>query len=532
MDCLLVWRVEGGSFDHMRAIMNAQIGGMGLQLGAGSVVVVSLMTHLFRLGESGYWQELCDFTDWCKHEFKLTVLPTMTPYPRGLPWRFISAARRFYARLQWKNFGNSTVRNNPLFSLWRPLMTVTLTLTDICEVKYFTTEPLMIKNNKDIKDPYYVGCDGQFLMGAGEAADWANGMPAVLEKAYIDALVSGVKDVQTNPDLVTPTKDSIVAGLNKNVAFREHQGRKIFLLGASNMSNLKRHILHLARPAKVEIIPLCERGDFLTFFNDNPRLLDALLDGGTNDLLFFNPTGNRVVKWDVKDKMGKNFHFSHPQLLTDQQFIELMAEVNLAVSAIHKVFAGRCILMGPYPRMLRDCCLDSSHWLRDDDDKQVDMLQYTDIITDHMYRAADLPTNFAFLGYKEIFKTEKFNVSFLVDNVHLDPVAQQVVAGHMMSWLDRNNDPVAGKSAETNLGPLSEALFDVGINNHKVNMQEEGGSGTEDDNSVFDDSAKRFLDQQEQKKQAEAAAAAAAAATAANGSNNSVAMEQDSQNPA
>ena len=90
-DCLLVWRVEGGSFDHMRAIMNAQIGGMGLQLGAGSGVVVSLMTHLFRLGESGYWQELSDFIDWCKHEFKLTVLPTMTPYPRGLLWRFISA---------------------------------------------------------------------------------------------------------------------------------------------------------------------------------------------------------------------------------------------------------------------------------------------------------------------------------------------------------------------------------------------------------------------------------------------------------
>ena len=98
-----------------------------------------------------------------------------------------------------------------------------------------------------------------------------------------------------------------MAGLNKNVAYREHQGRKIYILGASNMAMLKRHILHLARPAKVEIIPLCERVDFLTFFNENPRLLDALVDGSSNDLLFFSPMGNRVVKWDAKDKAGKEF---------------------------------------------------------------------------------------------------------------------------------------------------------------------------------------------------------------------------------
>ena len=145
----------------------------------------------------------------------------------------------------------------------------------------------------------------------------------------------------TNPDLITPTSESIVAGLNKTVAFKEHQGRKIYILGASNMANLQRHILDLAKPAKVEIIPLCEGGDYLTFFNSNPRLLDGLLGGGAKDLLFFNPIGNCLIEFDKKEKQIYSFHFTNPRIINDRQFIELMAEMNIAVAAIHKVFAGR-----------------------------------------------------------------------------------------------------------------------------------------------------------------------------------------------
>ena len=89
--------------------------------------------------------------------------------------------------------------------------------------------------------------------------------------------------------------------------------------------------------------------------------------------------------------------------------------------------------MGPlYPRMLCDCFLSSDHWLRDDEDNKINMLLFTDVITEHMYQAADVPNSFAFLGYKEIFSTDKFTVSFLTDHIHLDPVAQQIVAGHLM----------------------------------------------------------------------------------------------------
>ena len=535
-DCLLVWRVEGGSFDHMRALMNAQIGGIGLKLGAGTVVVVSLMTHLFRIGETGYWTELNEFMDWCNHQFKLTVLPAITPYPQDLPWRFISAARRFYARLQWRNFGNSTTRNDPIFSLWKPFMKVAGAdeLKPMCRLEQFCAEPVTVKNNKNPKEPHYLNCDGIFLIGVGSQRDWEHGMPAALEKRFLGELVMAVKQVQTSPDLVTPDSESIISGLNRETAFKEHQGKRIFIMGASNMSQLQRYILDLARPAGVVVIPLCERGDYLSYFIENPELLDALRNGSTHDLLFFSPLGNRMINYDSKDKKGKAWHFNNPSLITDKQFNELMADLNFALAEIHKVFAGRCILMGPYPRMLRDCCLDNKHWLRDDDQHRIDMLSFTDIFTDHVHRAASLPNNCGFLSYKDIFKHEKFNVSNLVDHVHLDPSAQQLVASHLMQWLDRSSDPIVGKMSEgATLCTLSDALLAYGKIAHANAQQEEEEEVEEIVDEVFDGSAQAYInkarDEKRRKEEEEAAAAQAAANAAAALAGNNIPPSNSSQ---
>ena len=67
---------------------------------------------------------------------------------------------------------------------------------------------------------------------------------------------------------------------------------------------------------------------------------------------------------------------------------------------------------------------------------------------------------------------------------------------------------MADKSTETNPGPLSEALVDICIVNHKINQEEEGEGSEKDDGEVFEYSAQKFLDQDSGKRAAEAAAAA------------------------
>ena len=51
----------------------------------------------------------------------------------------------------------------------------------------------------------------------------------------------------------------------------------------------------------------------------------------------------------------------------------------------------------------------------------------------------------------------------LTDNVHLDPIAQNIVSSYMLGWLDKDT-AITGKAAEgEGLIPLSEALSQGGI---------------------------------------------------------------------
>ena len=217
--------------------MNAQIMGLGLKLGSGTVVVVCLMTHLFRLGEPTFWNEFKEFSDWAMHKYKLVVLPTITLYPLNLNWRFLSAARHFYARLQYMHFGNNSNKHDPIFSLWKPFMRTIQEMKGECSILPFSTEPLAIRNQADPKDPILVSCDGEFLHGAGKADDWANGMPAMLEKQFLHELVQGVKEIQSSTTLVTPSLDSIIAGLNRQSASRAHQMAKFSSLAPPTWSS-------------------------------------------------------------------------------------------------------------------------------------------------------------------------------------------------------------------------------------------------------------------------------------------------------
>ena len=471
-DCMLVWRIKGGSFAHFQALLNTQVKGLGLKLGTGTVVVTCLMTHLYRVGETTYWKDFSDFSDWAHHKYKLVVLPTITIYPTGLPWRFLSAVRRFYARLQYKNFGSS--KTNPVFSLWRPFMNVIADLKDECQILPLNTEPLHIKNPADINKPILISCDGNFLHGAGTAQDWSEGMPPAMEKSFLQRLVSGVKEVQSSSALVTPSDDSIIAGLNRQAVLRAHQGRQIFLLGASNMEQLRRYILDLAVPAGVKIVNLCEKGDFLRYFLDHPELLELLKAGTSNDILFFNPMGNNVILWDEKDKKNGAWHFTYPVVTNDKCFSELMVDMNHAIRAIKKHFQGRSILMGPYPRMLKDCCMIPDHWLRDIEDERIDMLLLTDLFTEQMYKAAELPENFGFVSYNNIFKTVKFSSEHLSDHIHLTEDAQGIVADYLMQWLDKSSDPLPSKPSEgANMLPFSEVLKQEGIDLYGDDMGEE-----------------------------------------------------------
>ena len=84
--------------------------------------------------------------------------------------------------------------------------------------------------------------------------------------------------------------------------------------------------------------------------------------------------------------------------------------------------------------MLKDCFLIPDHWIRDIEDERIDMLLLTDLFTEQMFKAAELPENFGFVSYTNIFKTVKFRTDHLSDHIHLTPKAQEIVADYLMQW--------------------------------------------------------------------------------------------------
>ena len=192
-----------------------------------------------------------------------------------------------------------------------------------------------------------------------------------------------------------------------------------------------------------------------------------------------------------------------------------MVDMNHAIRAIKKHFQGRSILMGPYPRMLKDCCMIPDHWLRDIEDERIDMLLLTDLFTEQMYKAAELPENFGFVSYNNIFKTVKFSSEHLVDHIHLTDDAQGIVADYLMQWLDKSSDPLPSKASEgANMLPFSEVLKQEGIDLYGDDMGNEEEEEEEETGGVEDDVFTKNM------SSAEAALAALKKAKAAAANNN------------
>ena len=114
--------------------------------------------------------------------------------------------------------------------------------------------------------------------------------------------------------------------------------------------------------------------------------------------------------------------------------------------------------------MLKDCCLNPEHWIRDDEDKRIDMSLVAELFTEHMLRAANLPDNFGFVSFKDIFRADKFGPDHLVDHIHLTDTAQEIVADYIMQWLDKSSVPLPGKAGDgSSLVPFSDVLQGEGL---------------------------------------------------------------------
>ena len=236
------------------------------------------------------------------------------------------------------------------------------------------------------------------------------------------------------------------------------------------MEKLAEYVIKRAIPMGVSVIPVCKAGDFLDLFLKSPELQAILHSGNIKDLLFVNCLGNTMMAKDAHYADKNRFHNLHPNLLNDQEFYNLAYDYNTMLSTIDQMFKGRVVVMGPMPRHLSDCCGQPSYWIRDEDDKKVDMALYTDILAHHMFRASEIFPNMSYVNY-QAYLGKPFIPAMIEDNVHWLETTMKELTNYVLMWLENKSKGDPKPLEFRDIEPFSSALATVKITFKSVKVQ-------------------------------------------------------------
>ena len=244
----------------------------------------------------------------------------------------------------------------------------------------------------------------------------------------------------------------------------EHDGKTIFLIGNSILGSLEKDLVKISEPAGVEVISLCKSGSYKkVFLADNINLSNEwapIAEGNASDVLIFSVIGNEMLSKKTFYSNGGKFHVSNPALLTDAQAVALVRDVTNMLNTIRAMFAGKILILGPAPRHLTECCGQAKHKILDAEGEVVDMVKYTDAMTEYLGMAMALPENVEFVGYNEQF-SGNFSPELLTDGVHIGEDAKSTLCGFIMTALGK--EPNLAVPARANLPNFLSVVEQHGV---------------------------------------------------------------------
>ena len=443
-DCWPTVRIEGGNFDLFTKYLQHNIN-QGLKVKEGSFLIVALVTHLCRVGQELYWDQLTYFASEMS-KLNLTVLPCLPPFPAGYDDRASMNMHQFYIRLQACHYGNLTVSNNLRFCLWEPLLKLAL---DLKVMRGEMSTPHVRVH--ELGDEALVSCASDFICGFTykDGAAWTHQIPNHVEHGFLNHLFNSLEPIlagcKTRP--VMPTAESVRAGLTRDFVDNcQVDGKSIFLVGSSILDKAAVKLIEMAEPVGVEVVNMSQVGSYKTKFLgqgiDLSVLLSPISQGTAEDVLIFHLMGNEMLLKKSFFTNRNKTHLSNPKILPDESAKQIIKDMESFVHFARSTmgFPGKIIVVGPQPRHLEACCGQVKHKILALDKKEVDMKIYTDVFNKYVLQAINLSDNVEFIMYTAIHGTE-FVTNDLVDGVHLSKDAERAFAFWLMSTLERKHSP-------------------------------------------------------------------------------------------
>ena len=438
-DCCPTIRINGGSFEQFKRVIEWQEK-EGQIISYGSVAILSIVTHLCRVGHDFFWTELRAFSEWCKIK-NLLLMPMIPFFPTTISEYHKIEIHKAYTHTQLLHYGNNVAGREQRFCLWEPVVKTALDIKNVM----VSVEPPVFRV-AELGDPILgtVGHGGDSFIGGFSNMD--NSVSSKVERTFmlhtaelLQKVMPLVIPSSVHPSI--PSDKSVNQTIQRDVSeHSEHEGKTIYLIGNSILGACEESLTEMAGPLGVEVISLCKSGSYKkVFLNERVNLEEewqAITEGEASDIAVICVAGNEMVHKKSFYNNSSTCHISNPKILTNEQAALLIQDVQKIIQIVRTNFKGKVFVFGPTPRHIEKCCNQVRHAILDVEGKQVDMVKYTDGVTEFMSKTLSLPVNTEFVGYKEQIGGE-FVGEMLVDGVHLEKSTQVNLSGFVLGLLDR-----------------------------------------------------------------------------------------------
>ena len=218
-----------------------------------------------------------------------------------------------------------------------------------------------------------------------------------------------------------------------------HHGKKIFLAGSFILRDVAPSLIKGDKG--VEVFTAFESNDFLNFLRRCDKSVFKTAD--KNDICILSFLSNLMLYKASHKTAGGVVHLDSPALPTDEDMGLLIYDLGRILRSLLDCIPGRIFLLGPTPRNVNLCCSDSEHSINSLEGSPLDMVAYTKTFSNYIQASPGVVQNRVFLvHFQEMFKGN-FPASYLTDGVHLNSVANTILAEFLLSLLDsrRNSTP-------------------------------------------------------------------------------------------
>ena len=390
----------------------------------------------------------------------------MTPYfPASLADHHKAEIHKVYTHTSLLHYGNVINSREHRFGLWEPLAR---TADELKVAPVDVVAPVF--RVPELGDPLLgtVGRGGDNFCGGFSNID--GHVASRVERTFFLHTASILRKivplmVPSSIHPTIPTDKSICSTIQRDKSeLTEFEGRTIFLIGNSILGSCEASLVSMAESAGVEIINLSKAGSYKKVFLNDSVSLDTewqpITESEKDDIAVISVAGNEMIGKRSHYNSNGKCHVSNPKMLSDEQAKLLARDVERIVQIVRTNFHGKIVVFGPTPRHIESCCSQLRHSLLDAEGKELDMIKYTNGVTELLLHSISFPVNCEFVGYKEMFGGE-FVAEMLSDGVHLDETVIPTLSGFIMSLLSRK--PTPALPAMANVASFSSILVRNGV---------------------------------------------------------------------